>query len=110
MKSRFSTHFLETSTEVMRAIAHPIRIAIVDLLDQRGPLSVTDIHTVLKIEQAIASHHLGILKNKGVLSSRRAGKKTIYMLSDEDVSEMISILERLQAIQSNRGLYGLKVA
>lgn len=110
MKSRFSTHFLETSTEVMRAIAHPIRIAIVDLLDQRGPLSVTDIHTHLNIEQAIASHHLGILKNKGVLSSKRSGKKTIYMLGDEDVSEMISILERLQAIQTNRGLYGLKVA
>jgi ArsR family transcriptional regulator len=110
MKSRFSTHFLETSTEVMRAIAHPIRIAIVDLLNQGGPLSVTDIHTRLNIEQAIASHHLGILKNKGVLASRRAGKKTIYMLRDEDVSEMISILERLQAVHAQRGMYGLRVA
>lgn len=110
MKSRFSTHFLETSTEVMRAIAHPIRIAIVDLLNQGGPLSVTDIHTRLNIEQAIASHHLGILKNKGVLASRRSGKKTIYMLRDEDVSEMISILERLQAVHTQRGMYGLRVA
>ena len=108
MKSRFSPRFLESSTEVMRAIAHPIRIAIVDLLNQDGPLSVTDIHTQLNIEQAIASHHLGILKNKGVLTSRRSGKKTIYMLRDEDVSQMISILERLQA--GSRSIYDLKVA
>ena len=66
MKTHFNKEFLKDSTETLRAIAHPIRIAIVDLLYHNGQMTVTDIYEKLNIEQAIASHHLRILKNKKV--------------------------------------------
>lgn len=95
MKSRFEIEFLETSTEVLRAIAHPIRIAIVDLLKTKRKLSVTEIHEHLEIEQAIASHHLRILKDKNVLTAQREGKNTFYSLRSGDYSKIIASLERL---------------
>ena len=66
---------LEMAASKLRAIAHPMRIAIIELLNDKPKMSVTEIYTKLNIEQASASHHLNILKNKGVLVSKRDGKK-----------------------------------
>jgi ArsR family transcriptional regulator len=95
VKSRFDLDFLEDATEVLRAIAHPIRIAIVDLLHENEKLSVTQIHEALDIEQAIASHHLRILKDKRVLRARRDGKNTFYSIKTNEVHDIIAALEQI---------------
>jgi len=95
LESRFESGFLNESTEVLRAIAHPIRIAIVDLLHENEKLSVTEIHEALEIEQAIASHHLRILKDKRVLRAQREGKNTFYSLKSTSVFDIIAALERI---------------
>lgn len=92
MKTHFNADFLEDSTETLRAIAHPIRIAIIDLLYNNGQLTVTNIYEQLKIEQAIASHHLRILKNKNIVSAERDGKNSLYSLSKEEYYEVIKTL------------------
>lgn len=94
MKVTFESDFLENATETLRAIAHPIRIAIIDILAKQGEMSVTEIYGQLKIEQAIASHHLRILKNKNVVVVQRSGKSSIYSLANHDFSEIINILVR----------------
>ncbi|MFH0999905.1 MAG: metalloregulator ArsR/SmtB family transcription factor, partial [Bacteroidota bacterium] len=66
---------LEFAASKLRAIAHPMRIAIIDMLENNRRLSVTEIYKILAIEQAAASHHLNILKNNKVLVSKREGKK-----------------------------------
>ncbi|RMG58579.1 MAG: ArsR family transcriptional regulator [Bacteroidetes bacterium] len=86
---------MEQATEVLRAVAHPIRIAIIDLLKLKKKLSVTEIHEHLEIEQAIASHHLRILKDKQILISQREGKNTFYSLRSGDYSKIIQSLEKL---------------
>ena len=63
---------------MLRAIAHPKRLSIIKYLDNGKKLSVTEIHTLLDIEQSTTSHHLGILKDKGVLGSIRDGKNSYY--------------------------------
>lgn len=94
MKSRFELQFLETSTEMLRAIAHPIRIAIIDLLHREEELTVTEIYESLEIEQAIASHHLRILKDKKVVASKREGKNSYYTLRSEGFFAIIQSLEK----------------
>ncbi|MBK8110972.1 MAG: helix-turn-helix transcriptional regulator [Saprospiraceae bacterium] len=69
MKSHFDIEFLEQATEKLKAIAHPIRFVIVEMLSRENELSVTDIHEKLDIEQAVASHHLRILKNQNVVKN-----------------------------------------
>jgi DNA-binding transcriptional ArsR family regulator len=71
-----------------------MRIAIIDLLHENQKQSVTEIYQKLDIEQASASHHLNILKNKGVLTSRRDGKKIFYSLKNQTLTEIIECIER----------------
>ena len=95
LQSRFNADFLEMGTEVLRAIAHPIRLTIIDLLYKNDKLSVTEIYEALNIEQAIASHHLRILKDKRVVAARREGKKSYYYLRSEGFHKIILALECL---------------
>jgi DNA-binding transcriptional ArsR family regulator len=85
---------LEMASSKLRAMAHPMRIAIIELLHNNHRMSVTEIYKKLKIEQAAASHHLNILKNKGVLISQREGKKIFYSLKSEMLTEIIDCLNR----------------
>ncbi|MDZ7743638.1 MAG: metalloregulator ArsR/SmtB family transcription factor [Bacteroidota bacterium] len=85
---------LEMAASKLRAMAHPMRIAIIDLLNVNEKMSVTQIYKKLKIEQASASHHLNILKNKGVLISRREGKKIYYSLKSRTLTEIIDCINR----------------
>lgn len=85
---------LEMAASKLRAIAHPMRIAIIDLLNDNNKLSVTEIYSALDIEQASASHHLNILKNKGILVSRREGKKIFYSLKSVTLTEIIECINR----------------
>ncbi len=92
MKTHFNINFLENATETLRAIAHPIRIAIIDMLYKNEKLSVSEIHEQLKIEQAVASHHLRILKNKNVVDVTREGKNSFYSLSSKEYYTIIEVL------------------
>jgi DNA-binding transcriptional ArsR family regulator len=85
---------LELASSKLRAIAHPMRIAMIDLLHDNNKLSVTEIYSQLDIEQASASHHLNILKNKGVLVSKREGKKIFYSLKNVVLTEIIECINR----------------
>ncbi|PIV58723.1 MAG: transcriptional regulator, partial [Bacteroidetes bacterium CG02_land_8_20_14_3_00_31_25] len=46
------------------------------------------------IEQSTTSHHLGILKSKGVLSSKRNGKNTFYYLKYDRLSEIVDCITK----------------
>ncbi|RLD42322.1 MAG: transcriptional regulator [Bacteroidetes bacterium] len=85
---------LEMAASKLRAISHPMRIAIIDLLADGNSMSVTEIYQALGIEQATASHHLNILKNKNVLLSKREGKKIFYMLRNMTLTEILECINR----------------
>jgi DNA-binding transcriptional ArsR family regulator len=87
---------LENASEMLKAIAHPMRIAIVDMLANDKSLTVTEIHETLNIEQAVASHHLSIMKNKGVLISERNGKNNHYKLKYPRLSQIVSCIDKCQ--------------
>ncbi|WP_421921078.1 ArsR/SmtB family transcription factor [Marinifilum sp.] len=83
---------LEQAANMLKAIAHPMRIAILGYLEDGKKLTVTEIHELLKIEQSTTSHHLGILKDKGVLSSKREGKNTYYFLKHCSLSNIVDCI------------------
>jgi DNA-binding transcriptional ArsR family regulator len=81
---------LVSAANMLKAIAHPVRILIVGCLEDGQKKTVTEIHTQLGLEQSAASHHLGILKDRGVLSSKREGKNTWYFLKHENLKTVLS--------------------
>jgi DNA-binding transcriptional ArsR family regulator len=88
------TNQLDRAASMLKAIAHPMRIAILSYLEDGKWLTVTEIHNLLNIEQSSTSHHLGILKDKGVLVSQREGKNTFYYLKHESLRNIVDCVSR----------------
>ncbi len=93
-KTNLDIQKLELAASKLRAMAHPMRIAIIDLLTENKKLTVTEIYERLSIEQASASHHLNILKNKGLLESKRDGKMILYSLKTTVLANVIDCINQ----------------
>ena len=77
---------LERVAPILRNVAHPLRLRILDYLNQEGePRSVSDIMEAAGAGQAIVSQQLRILKDQGVLSARREGNFVLYAIADRSV-------------------------
>ena len=83
---------LEKAACMLKAIAHPVRISIIGCLEDGKKHTVTEIYNQVGIEQSVASHHLGILKDKGVLSSKREGKNTSYFLKHDNLKTILNCI------------------
>ena len=92
MNSCFDIDFLEDVTEKLKAVAHPVRFVMVDLLYKENQLSVTEIHEKLDIEQAVASHHLRILKNQNIVKVNRDGKNSYYSLAKKNFHQIVTAM------------------
>jgi ArsR family transcriptional regulator len=75
------SQFFEAHAELLKAFAHPRRLEIIQLLRDQE-LAVTDIHSMLDLPQANISQHLMILRDAGVVTTRREGKQIFYAISD----------------------------
>lgn len=96
-KVTFQQEKLTVSTELMRALAHPLRLKILEFLDQNKNIQVNQIYNTLKIEQSIASQHLRILKNAGVLIADKDGKYMHYAIDYQRVSNAVKAINRFLA-------------
>lgn len=81
-------------SNVFKALAHPTRVQIVKLL-KNGELCVCDILPNVDSEQSNTSQHLTVLKNQGLVESRKEGSKVIYSIKNMEVYEMINLAEAL---------------
>jgi ArsR family transcriptional regulator len=72
---------LDYACELMRALAHPLRLRILSLIDAHETLCVHDIFGTLQLEQSVASQHLRILREVGVVRAQRRGKFVYYTLN-----------------------------
>ena len=84
MDRELATH----AAEVLKAVAHPIRLQIVEVL-QDGERCVGQIAETLGEKQAITSQQLNIMKSKGVVACRRDGAKIYYRLENENVIRVL---------------------
>jgi ArsR family transcriptional regulator len=80
--------------EVAKALAHPHRVEILELLGQ-GERSVETVAARLGLSVANASQHLRQMLRAGLLSSRRDGKRVLYGLSDPATVAVMTALARL---------------
>ena len=84
---------LEKAAFILKTVAHPTRLAIVDLLSQNEKLSVNDICEILQCEQSLLSHHLINMKLKGILRSEKDGLNVFYSLKEREVMKLIECIE-----------------
>lgn len=81
---------IDFAAKVLKLIANPSKLAIIDYLHRRGEATVNELADLLGQSQPLVSHHLISLKNGGIINCRREGKSSFYYLS---LTEVISVLE-----------------
>lgn len=79
---------------IFKALSHPTRIQIIRLLKDK-PLCVCDILPQLESEQSNTSQHLSVLKNQGIVESRKDGLMVIYKIKSLEVHQFIEIAESI---------------
>jgi DNA-binding transcriptional ArsR family regulator len=82
-------------SEVLKAIGHPVRLEILELLEVKEPLTVTEILESLQtpIEQSMLSHHLIKMKDKGILKCEKKGLHVHYSLVDRKILKIFDCME-----------------
>lgn len=84
----------EKQAEVAQAIAHPLRLAILDFLRERERC-VCDIAAAAGSERSNISRHLSVMVNAGVLVSRKEGLKVYYRLKCPCILDFFSCISKV---------------
>ena len=90
--------------EFFRAMAHPMRIRILELLSAKGEQTVQALQAELSVDQPIISQHLAKLRAHTIVASRKEGTTVIYALADQRIAELLKVAKDVL----NRRLSGTK--
>ena len=92
----------EKQAEIAKAIAHPLRIAIVDFLKD-GEQCVCDIAEYVGSERSNVSRHLSVMVNAGILEYRKEGLKVIYRLKTPCILDFFACVTGVLKQQAKEG-------
>jgi|GEM_PF-396038 len=82
---------------ILRAIRHPLRHKILELIHQKGEVNVTQIYINLRLCQSVTSQHLAILRKSGFLKTRKQGKEIFYSIDYDRLKELDSTMKTLNS-------------
>lgn len=91
----------------LKALSHPTRLKILDILKE-DELCVCKIFESLDLEQSNVSQHLRILRDQGILISRREGTNIMYKVKDTEVFDIMSKVKAILIRQLNETQEHLK--
>ncbi len=76
--------FFREAADYLKALAHPTRLRILDFLMKQKETCVKSLWEELNLQQSNVSQHLALLKQRGIIDSRKEGVKTCYWIVDSD--------------------------
>ena len=80
---------LQIASEKLRALAHPLRMKILEFIDQNEGIDFPKIHETLKLESHILSQHLRVLRISDMVETHRRGKFIRYSVNYKEVKKCI---------------------
>jgi DNA-binding transcriptional ArsR family regulator len=92
---RIDTLKIKKASIVLKAINHKLRQVILQLIGDRGKITVTEIFLHLHLEQSVASQHLAILRKTGFVKTKREGKFIYYSVNRQRVLELNKFVDEL---------------
>ena len=93
---------MEEKAELLKVIAHPVRLCIVRGLWKNGGCNVTHMQCCLDVPQSTVSQHLGKLRQAGVIEGERNGLEITYKLKDERVKSILACLFGEEELENNQ--------
>jgi DNA-binding transcriptional ArsR family regulator len=86
---------LKKTSIVLRALNHKLRQQILQLIDQKAKVTVTEIYIHLRVEQSVASQHLAILRKAGFVNTTREGKFIYYSINLDRMQALTQFMDQL---------------
>ena len=101
----YNWELYKLKAELCKTFADPNRLVIIGIL-RAGEKTVSDLVRMLAIPQAAVSRHLGILRDRGVVTPRREGTSIYYRLTDAKIAEACDLVHEvlLNQVEKNREL------
>jgi DNA-binding transcriptional ArsR family regulator len=90
-------------SEFFKALAHPLRIAIIDAL-REGELGVNELCKRLSVEQSTISQQLAVLRSRNIVAGRKEGLNVYYSVRDTTVFKLLDVAKQI----FNNQLIGVK--
>ena len=82
----------EIASELLRAISHKVRLKLIAFIDKNKEINVNKIYGSLKMEQSITSQHLKILRDAGIVNTKREGKFIYYSLNYKKIRKLNNLV------------------
>jgi ArsR family transcriptional regulator, lead/cadmium/zinc/bismuth-responsive transcriptional repressor len=79
------------AAERAKALSDPTRLTLAEALREGGELCVCDLSWIVGRSQNLVSHHLGALRSRGLVRSKREGKMVMYSLTEEGTSLLSAV-------------------
>lgn len=89
-----TTELQSFKADFFKALAHPLRIRILETLRGRER-SVQELQATLDLDQATVSQHLAVLRRKNIVGARKEGTSVRYALRDARVGELLDVARRI---------------
>ncbi|MFB5760683.1 ArsR/SmtB family transcription factor [Paenibacillus medicaginis] len=89
MNSNFKAY--TQTAEILKAIAHPVRLCILNGLLEKGSCNVTYMQECLELPQSTVSQHLQKLRSLGIVETERNGLEINYSVKDEKIKQLITL-------------------
>ncbi|KAA6460484.1 ArsR/SmtB family transcription factor [Bacillus thuringiensis] len=83
---------LERIAEILRVLAHPVRLQIVYELLMKKSLKVSALQQLLKLPQSTVSQHLNKMRSHKVIAYERKGIEVHYRVDDEKIKQILRTL------------------
>jgi DNA-binding transcriptional ArsR family regulator len=93
------------AAERLKALGHPVRLAIVRALSERSACCCADVCSRLPLAQSTVSQHLKVLREAGLVSFRRDGVRSSYVLNPDAFRALRADLEALAVLVSQAGAH-----
>lgn len=89
-----STPIFEVKAELFKALGHPARVRILEVLAE-GERSVGEIQPLVGLESSHLSQQLAVLRRARLVTSRKEGSSVIYAVRDDLVVELLAVARKL---------------
>ncbi|UNP74625.1 metalloregulator ArsR/SmtB family transcription factor [Bacillus nitratireducens] len=83
---------LEEITEVLKVLAHPVRLSLVEIMLTKGPTNVTTMYETLQMPQSTISQHLSKLRAAKIVTGTRKGLEIFYEVTDNRTKAILLTL------------------
>ncbi|MBN1912398.1 MAG: helix-turn-helix transcriptional regulator [Pirellulales bacterium] len=87
----------EARARVVKAMAHPTRLFLVDELSQSGPRCVCELTELVGADMSTVSRHLAVLKAAGLVEDEKRGQMVFYRLRVKCVMDFFDCIESVLA-------------